>query len=359
VVADGLEVQNLSHIGVSPREGVSGNHEEFNHQSTTLSVNITDPDGVGVIEGLRKTSPTEVAGHAENDPTLGSWANHCGTVYVRRSRVDNEGGDGCTYLSRTAGGWRFTDCTFVQNYASTLRLGGAQSWARRCTIVLDGKNDTTNNILDALASYQPGQNGIVWESSSAQDPQNAADRPGGLIDGCEIIMRSVNGSRGGIVVDGSSGGVVVRNTRVENHTDQPSIAVERPGSSFMNDHRTPDGPHPVYLRAVELVGSGRGPAVEIDGRRVVGNGVRVEMANAGDMAKVERASGGRPGFADRLLSLQGGVPDPASAIGSSGEIGGGIGGAAQTALAAGGAAVLLLGGLLVLPFLALFSYLLN
>lgn len=69
--------------------------------------------------------------------------------------------------------------------------------------------------------------------------------------------------------------------------------------------------------------------------------------------------GDRPEFVDDLLALQGDVPAPAEAIGSSGDLGAGGGGVASTIGAAAGGMVLLLGALVALPALAAAKYLLN
>ncbi len=368
ILADGLDVQNIEHIGVSPREGVSGDHEEFNHQTGSLTIQITNHDGVGVVDGFRKTSPTEISGHAENDAAFNSWGQHEGTCYVRNSTVHNGGGDGCTYVSRCPGAWRFTNCAFKYHTMSGIRAGGGDSWARRCTIVLDvTETRARNNILDDL---NPGSNGIVWESASSVAP-GGRNEAGGLIDGCEIVMRAVNGSRGGIVVDGSNGGLVIRNTRIVNHTDQPSINVEAPGSSHMNDFEIPDGPLPVYLRNVTLTGRGSGPAINGE-RGVVGTNVTVSMPNAGVTGDVSLGARGQPGFATELLSLQGPLPRPVQSLGASGTVAGPIpGGAANGrggsriggAVVAIGAAVsgiaLLVVALAAVTPVLLFSYLLD
>lgn len=74
---------------------------------------------------------------------------------------------------------------------------------------------------------------------------------------------------------------------------------------------------------------------------------------------LEGAAGGRPGFVDDLLALQGRVPGPAEAIGASGDVGGIDGGVASTIIAATGAAVLLAAALLVAPIVTFFGYLLG
>ena len=359
-VEGGLDIRNVHHIGVSPREGVSGDHEEFNHQTGSFTVNITDPNGVGVIDGFVKTSPTEISGHAENDAALNSWAAHQGVCYVRNSTLWNGGGDGITYLSRTPGGWRFTNCSFQSFTASALRLGGGQSWARRCTILMDSAlTRQRNNVLSGIDA---GCNGIVWESSSGMTPAGR-NRAGGLVDGCRIIMRaSIEESQGGIVVDGSAGGVVIRNTVIENHSQWDSIAVDRPGSSFMNNNEVPNGPHPVYLENVQLTGSGSGPAVDA-ARRAVTRNVTVAMPNGpGLTGSVDAAGGGGglPGFAQELLALQGGVPSPAQAIGAAGvAIGGAVVGAAAAVGSVIAGVVLLVFLLVAVVPLALGYYLLD
>jgi hypothetical protein len=376
-VDDGITVRDVEHIGVSPREGVSGDMEEFNHQEGSLTLQVMNPDGVGVVENFRKTSPTEISGHAENDAAMNAWAAHRGVVYVRNSRFANSGGDGVTYLSRCPGGYRFTDCTFRSFTASALRLGGGTSWARRCTIVMDLAAVRQRNAV--LPGYTPSMNGIVWESASAVAP-GGRNEAGGLIDGCRIVMRAVAGSRGGIVVDGSAGGLVVRNTTVVNQTNRRSVSAEAPGDSFMNDFETPEGPHPLYLRNVTLSGGGTGAAIDTD-RQVVATGLDVAMPNGGVTGPVDRGTGGgRPAFADRLLGLQGDVPGPADAVGATGNVSaplpaaGGVGPAARrrrqqrkkgvvatatSVMATAAVAVLLLVGLAAVVPAALLSYLLE
>ncbi|MWG36614.1 hypothetical protein [Halomarina oriensis] len=356
----GLTVRNVHHVGLSPREGVSGDMEEFNHQECSLTLQVRDPQGVGVVDGFVKTSPTEVSGHAENDSAFASWAQHRGLVYVRNSRVHNAGGDGATYVSRAPGGWRFTNCVFVDNHATALRLGGGRSWARRCTIQCN--YERSRRVNDLLGGGKaPGMNPIVWESASAISPV-ARNEAGGLVDGCRIEMLDIeNGCRGGITVDGSHGGIVVRNTTIRNDTRYRSITVDAPGSSFMNDFETPNRPHPVYLQNVTLTGQGSGDAI-VANRRVVESNLTVSMPNAEVSGSVEVSGDQPPPFATTLLAKQNGVPAPAQVIGASGRVSGvgtGAFGAGVAVLSVVAMAVLLLVALVAVAPLVLFDYFLN
>jgi len=95
-------------------------------------------------------------------------------------------------------------------------------------------------------------------------------------------------------------------------------SVDAPGSSFMNDYETPAGPHGVFLKNLELVGTGTGAAITAEGRRVVERGVSIAMPNGGDVEGATLEGRERPGFVGDLLALQGDVPAPAEAIGASG-----------------------------------------
>lgn len=261
LVEDGLLVRDVHHIGVSPREGNDGNHEDFDHQKASLTIQITDPDGVGLVQRFQKTSPTEVSGHAENDAVFNSWQQHRGTCYVQDSLINNAGGDGATYVARSPGNWRFVRCAFQNNYANTLRLAGAGSWAKSCTILCDSDADDVNNLL--FPDVAP-MNPIVWESGSSRVAPGG--QSGGLVIGCRIIMRSVPRSAGAISVDGSHGGVAIVDTEIINDTDQPCIAAGTADGSFMNNHQRPDLPHALYLEGLQLTGSGSGAAILINGR---------------------------------------------------------------------------------------------
>jgi hypothetical protein len=360
VVERGLTVRNVHHVGLSPREGTSGDMEEFNHQECSLTLQVSDPQGVGVVDGFVKTSPTEVSGHAENDSAFASWGRHRGVMYVRNSTVHNAGGDGATYVSRSPGGWRFTDCVFVDNHATALRLGGGRSWARRCTIQCDyERSRQTNDLLGG--GNAPGMNPMVWESASAIAPAGR-NQAGGLVDGCRIEMLDIdNGCRGGITVDGSHGGIVVRNTTIRNDTDYRSITVEAPGSSFMNDFETPNRPHSVYLQNVTLSGNGTGEAIVAD-RRVVGSNVTISMEGGEVSGAVEFGVNQRPQFATTLLGKQNGVPSPAQVVGASGSVsmgGTGMGGTGIAVLSVGATAVLLLVAVAAVAPLALFNYVID
>jgi hypothetical protein len=357
-IADGLLIRNVHHTGLSPTEGNTGDAEQFNRQECSLTVQVTDDDGVAITDGFVKTSPTVVGGHAENDSTLASWGQHRGFWYVRNSLFENAGGDGSTYISRTPGGHRFDSCVFRNNFASSLRVGGGESWVRNCTIVLDREQaERTNRVLNPETM---GMNAIVWESSSAITDAGR-NRAGGLVENCRIEVRSTGGSIGHVHVDGSHGGVIVRDTVIVNDTDDPSIRAERPGSSFMNDFELPAGPRGMYLENVRLTGDGTGAAIDIDGRRAIGTGVCVEMPNGGAVSGIQLSGVGcggveapdRPPLYQRILSLQtGGVPTAPDVIGAAGGLLGGF-------VIVLGAVLLLLVGVLALGPVLLARFLLD
>ena len=258
-VTRSLRIRNVHHIGLSPRQGSNGTRQQYDHQESSLTVNVHSPDGVAVIENFVKRSPTEIGGHRQNDATFASWSQHRGLVYVRNSEVQNAGGDGATYISRTNGGWRFSGCLFQNCHANSLRLGGGRSWARNCTIAVD--IITSRQVNQVKASGKAAMNPIVWEGGTSRHFR-AQNSVGGLVDGCRIVMHNVEGCRGGITVDGSHGGVVIRNTTIVNHTDAPCINLEASDGSHMNNNLAPPRPHPCWIENVLIDGTGSGVAID-------------------------------------------------------------------------------------------------
>lgn len=331
-IEDGLVIRNVHHTGLSPNEGNSGDGEQFDRQECSLTVQVTTEDGVAITDGFVKRSPTIVGGHAENDSPLASWAGHRGLWYIRNSVLANAGGDGSTYTSRTAGGLRFENCLFENNYASAVRVGGGESWVRNCTIRMNREQaDAVNTVLTPDTM---GMNGIVWESSSAVSAAGR-NRAGGLVDSCVIEALSTGGSVGCLHVDGSHGGIIVRNTHIRNETDRPTLIAEVPGSSFMNDYEIPNDPHGMYLENCKFTGAGPVAAVDIKGRpEASAQGLCVQMPNGGAVSGVEFLDDGphrgtcqvvdspmRPALFDTILALQSGsvsVPEEAGGRGFAG-----------------------------------------
>lgn len=363
----GILTKDIHHTGLSPREGNTGNHEQFNRQENSLYITVSQSDGVAITDGFVKKSPTEVSGHAENDPIFTAYASHRGIWYVRNSVAMHAGGDGATYASRTRGGIRFTNCVFKNNYASSIRLGGGQSWVRNCTVICDHQQATGIDLLSPTATHMSP---IVWEAGGVYE--GARSRTGGLIENTRVELRSVPAgqTRGCIGIDGSSGGVIVRNCQLINSTESPSVAVDAPGSSFMNDYQIPAEPHGIYLENLQLSGDGTGPAIAASGRRVLAQGICISMPNGGAVRGARFLDGGpqrsscsfvstpdRPALYQQLLSLQQGVPTAGQGIGATGfEIPGLsnlIDGISTVVIMA--ATLLLVFGLLIIGFIVLIS----
>jgi hypothetical protein len=302
-----LRVKNVHHRGLSHREGRDGNSEQYNHQVVSLTIQITDPDGIGVVENFVKLSPTEVGGHAQNDSAFGSWGLHEGTVYVRDSKLANGGGDGSTYVSRAPGGWRFTRCRITNTHMSAFRVGGPKDWVVSCTVSISFSESQQINSLD---SSPPGMNGIVWETANSP-VDSAIGLAGGLVDGCKIVMHDLgdDGSRGAVCVSGSHGGVVVRNTDIINHTYRPSINLDGPGTHGIGTGAMPETPHTIWLENITISGSGSGVAIDNDGRDVNGFNVCIENGNEAQglpqsalgCAPNNPAPTSRPGYVSVLL----------------------------------------------------------
>ena len=177
------------------------------------------------------------------------------------------------------------------NYATSIRLGGGQSWVRNCTVICDHQQATGIDLLSPEVTHMSP---IVWESGGAYAGTHS--RTGGLIENTRIELRSVPAGRtqGCISVDGSNRGVIVRDCHLINETESPSLTAEQPGTSFMNDNRLPAGPHGLYLENLRLTGAGSGPAIAVSGRRALARGICVSMPNGGAIQGVRFLERGPP-----------------------------------------------------------------
>jgi len=272
VVTDGLEIHDVEYAGFNPNLHTGGTH--------SLAVRVTDPDGVGVIEGFKHVGPSDFAEDPLHNPIpIWTGGGAKGTLYIRDAHIEN-GGCHSIYGSKTEGPVRVEGGLFKNCQNTHMRLCGEGTWLKDATVVVDTEHAHPDNLGEYTAST-----GIWWESGPYQ-------QTGGLIENCTIVCETSAPNSGLIKIDQTAGAVTVRNTHVHNEVDGvPSIVAQRPGDSPFG-WPAPERPWDVTIDSVTISGpGGSDAALEIVGRdgSVVrncvidgGNGDGVRLVDSSD-----------------------------------------------------------------------------
>lgn len=204
VVEDGLAVRDVTFAGFNPTADDGG--------VDNLAPAVTGPDGVGVVEGLRRTGPTHITTHQRvgNDKNHGCVyvdARHEGTLYVRHSRIENTGTN-AIYATHCPGDTRVERCWFGNNNQTSLRLGGNGSHVRDCVFWLHTDHAHPDNVGDFINPHA-----IVWETGEF-------GQAGGAIENCRFHWEKGPRESSPVVwVDGSAGRMALRNSLVVSDID--------------------------------------------------------------------------------------------------------------------------------------------
>ncbi len=241
---DNLFVVDLQYVGFDPTSS--------NGDNTNLSVEVFNPDGEALAEGVVRTGPSMIASHASQGPPSNSpffWlgGRHRGTLKINNWHIENTGGN-AIYASRTNGTVQVEDSTFVNNNQSSVRISGDDCYCRNCSFVIDTDNDHPDNEYAEGDYINP--NAVMWESG---DRSNS----GALIKGCEFIYRSrPDNSRTLRAVRGlgNIGDFEVRDTRFLLDTaDTMAIYAEDPENPSFGS--TASKPWNVTVESVRITGS--------------------------------------------------------------------------------------------------------
>lgn len=244
----GLEIVALGGVLVRDVEiaGFSPYNEDGGRRG--LYCDIRRKEGVGVIERYRYKDPSAVGDYPNGTQAFLADEGHRGTLYCRDWHIENAGENGI-YASRTPGAVRVEGGFFRNNDVSSIRVCGAGSYIRGATVVID-----TAKATPANTGRYDNTRGIWWESGPL-------GKSGGVIEDCELVMRSTTQSQGLLRVERTAGTVDIRNCRLRNETAWATLAAVEPTATV---RRGGSGIHLERL-SIEALGPGR-PALEISGR---------------------------------------------------------------------------------------------
>lgn len=259
-----FHVENVAYIGRGQGPGYA------------LKPGITeDPDGVGVIRNVQVphgARPDMYASSTSGQPGNGRigiyvGATHVGTLQIRDSEF-SEFGNNAIYASRTSGNVQVEDSYFLNNGIAGIRLSGAGSWAKRCTVEID----TRKYDGPPLGSW--GTWGIIAENTRVtRTIGEYPPRPAGmLVEDCTVSLREIN-SEGvvgaGIKLASSGRSLTVRDTDV--HVDIASgfgrsthavlrVSPYLESQPYRSNRIAPPKPHWLRLENVTITGSAGGDA---------------------------------------------------------------------------------------------------
>lgn len=234
LVEDGLLLRDVHYLGTTPSETSAGG------ATALLPLYVFEADGVAVLDGVEMLGPSELVKYPKNPLAIFAGQEHVGTLFVRNSRFANRG-EHAIYASRCPGDVRIESCYFKNNQNTQARISGAGSYVKNSTFVTDVDGHPNHGNFQATT-------GLTFEAGF----QGFA---GGLVEGCEFVVRSSANNSGCLKIDGSHGSVTVRDCAFVVEDDVTPILVQAPGDSHMIDG-IPDEPHPVVFDNVHVTSVG-------------------------------------------------------------------------------------------------------
>jgi hypothetical protein len=220
---------------------------------------VLSADGTAIVDGFVRTGATDIRPHRHLDGPANApgimWLGkkHKGTLVVRNSRLENAGENGI-YASAPTGDIRIENSVFKNNNQAALRMGGAGSYIKNSTFVVDtNDSENENGLINPHA--------VIWETDKRGET-------GGYIEGCEFDYRNApEKTAAAIWADGSAGEFTIRDTRIRLDTPEvAAIKLDDPTSSRLGN--TSDRPWGVTLEKVSVTGTSSGPlpAIEVVNR---------------------------------------------------------------------------------------------
>lgn len=267
VTYDGLEMRDVEIAGFSPFNRNGGQRG--------LYCDVLSRDGVADIERYVHRGPSQVGNYPQGTQAFLADEHHRGTIYCRDWHIENAGENGL-YASRTAGDVRVEGGYFRNNDVASIRVCGEGSYVRDATVVID-----TDEAHPANGGAFDNTRGIWWESGQLA-------KEGGVIENCDLVMRSTVESQGLLRIERTAGTVTIRNCRFLNQTPWRTVTAMEPTPEVQ---RGETAVHAKNL-SIETRGS-TAPAFEIVGRpRSVLKGVQVSHPPGdGDAVRLDGAPG--------------------------------------------------------------------
>ncbi|SFR66542.1 glycosyl hydrolase family 28-related protein [Halogeometricum limi] len=199
-IKDNFRLENVEYDGWTPS------------CPTMFGANVTDPNGVAVVDGLYRTGPTEFQHYPKSSLDIWSGRGHEGHMVLRNIEIHN-GSESGIYTGKGAGTYLIENCYMKNVVHTAIRAAGRDSTIRNCTVVMDTEDwDPRNEKKES--TFDDGEpiqlNRGIWAQT------NDKTYSGPVIEDCEVIVKNTSGQAlAGIYINFDTGGAVIRNTRVQ------------------------------------------------------------------------------------------------------------------------------------------------
>jgi hypothetical protein len=246
----GVGIEIVTHGGFRMRDVEIAGFSPYNKHGGQrgLYCDVIRPDGTARIERYTYKDPSAVGDYPQGVQAFLADEYHRGTLYCRDWHIENAGENGI-YASRVPGDVRVEGGFFRNNDISSIRVCGDGSYVKNATVVIDTDNAHPGNV----GTYD-NTRGIWWESGTLS-------KAGGVIEGCELILRSTTLSQGLVRIERTAGRVDVRRSRFRNETEWSTFEAIEPNDQVRN------GAVSIVAEDLDIEARGPGrPPVTVTGR---------------------------------------------------------------------------------------------
>ena len=232
--------------GWSPRPGPEHGNP---HALDFLYPIVRSPSGTGLVTDVEANNHGLMGTYNAGNGRSGIWVGVSteGTITFRNCRIEEFGSNG-TYTSRTNGVVQFEGGTYRNNDNNQIRVGSPGSSIEGTTMVVDADTSDAPNPYDAL-NYR----GVRIEMGRMNDRTDVTVR------NCDIAIRSVSHSGGGVVAESTASEFTVEDMRIGIEADGVrGILGKVPDGG--GAYPAPAEPHTATVRNASVTGSASGNA---------------------------------------------------------------------------------------------------
>jgi hypothetical protein len=238
-IEDNLHINNFEKAGTNPTENPNG--------VNALALDVTDPDGVAVVDTFVRTGPQDFLPYPENELCIYSGWNHQGTITYRDLEIHNAGENGI-YASKCDGDIHVEGGFYKNNRNDAVRISGDGSYISGATVVIDSDD------------FHPENRGVEGNMRGIRMQSGDRGFTGGVIEDTSLELRSSFQTQSLVHIAHSQGGMVLRDSELKNWTRFHSFQANSPSKDVKE-------PVEIDLENVQIEEHGRiGSALKINGR---------------------------------------------------------------------------------------------
>lgn len=236
---DNLHIRNVEKAGANPTKNPSG--------VSALALNVTDPDGVAVVDTFVRSGPQVFLPYPKNELCVFSGRSHEGTITYRNLDIRNAGENGI-YASKCPGEIHVEGGFYKNNRNDGIRISGDGSYIRGATVVIDSDD------------FHPKNRGVEGNMRGIRMQSGDKGFTGGVIEDTSLELRSTFRTQALVLIAHNQGGMVLRDSELKNWTEYFSFRAAGPSNHV-------DKPWDVTLENVRIEEHGGfGSTLEIEDR---------------------------------------------------------------------------------------------